>query len=91
VVAEVPVVVVLVTVEVPAGIVPLVPVALVSETTGVPPPVSVAVVAVVDDCVLWIVSVDPAVDSAGSLRPHAIQMSTTVKVSNRFMPVWCAM
>jgi len=83
--------VVVVTVEVAEGIVPLVPVTLVSDTTGGPLPVSVAVVPVVDDCVVWIVSVDPAVDSAGSLRAHPIQMSTATRVSKCFMPVWCAM
>jgi len=91
---------VLVTVDVPAGIVPLVPVeplpealpvALLSVWTGGPPPVSVAVVPDVELGVLWIVSVDPCVDSAGC-RLQARHSSRSVTIANVLrMADWSAM
>ena len=87
-------------VAVPPGTVPLVPgeplpdalpVALVSLLIGGPPPVSVAVVPDVELGVLWIVSVDPSVDSAG-LRLHAATINRRAVMTNVFlMTSWCAM
>jgi hypothetical protein len=80
-------------VTVPVVLVPLpaaFPVALVSLTTGVPPPVSVAVVPVVEVAVLWIVSVEPAVDSAGC-RLHAAKIRSNPIPKIFRMSWWSAM